>query len=241
MQYIKLHKKLKLAHTQVEDGNIDYRFGTKTEVKENRKKIFKQFGIKPYDLIEAQQIHGTRILPLYEENTKMWRGHNVTGVDGFVMDQSSTAIMIRVADCVPLVLYDPDHHTFGAFHVGWRGAVKNMHILGLEMLTAQYDTNPRSVLAWIGPSAHKCCYHAKDKPEQSTDKDWKPFIKKRKNLWWVDIPGYIAQSLKKAGMFKKNIHQSDDCTVDSETLFSHQKIKSQKEKESRFSVLVQLK
>ena len=240
MKYEDVHKKIRIAYTEKEDGNIDEKFSTKSELKENRKKVFKEFGVKPGDVIEARQAHGTLILPLNSENTIMWRGKNITGVDGFVTNIKEPVIMLRLADCVPLVIYDTENHAMGVFHVGWRGAAKDFHLLGLEKLTEMYETNPRKSIAWVGPSAQNCCFVSSEKPAQSTDPEWKPFIKKKKNQWYVDIPGYLAFGLGKAGIYKKNLHLSSDCTVDSDNLFSYQQSKNTKETEGRFGVLVQL-
>ena len=116
MQNISFHDNVLLAVTDKSDGNIDLRFSSKNEVRANRKKILKTLDIQATNLIEGQQIHGTRILPLNEENSKMWKGMNVTGVDGFVTDQDSIALMLRVADCAALVYYDPTHTAIGVFH-----------------------------------------------------------------------------------------------------------------------------
>lgn len=241
MKFVDLHKKIKIAYSTFNEGNIDQRYSSKKELKENRKNIFKEFGIKTFDVIEAQQVHGTLILPLNEENSKMWRGKNVTGIDGFVIDQTDVALMLRVADCVPVVMYDPNHHVMGLFHVGWRGATKDYHLAGLETLIAHYETKPRSVLVWLGPSAQDCCYASEKKPDQTTNVAWKKYIKKRNNTWWVNIPGYITETLLKAGVLKKNINSSSVCTVESEEMFSYQLSKADNKNEGRFAVLVQLK
>lgn len=241
MEQVQLHDRLKLVYTQTQDGNIDIRFGTKKEVRENRDRLFESFGIKPNFVIEAQQVHSDLILTLIKENSKMWRGKNITGIDGFITDQTHIALMLRVADCVPLVLYDPQHHTLGMFHVGWRGAAKNIHLTGLDNMIQEYDTDPNQVLAWIGPSAQKCHYRSKDQPDQLDDEKWQDFIEKDGSKWAVDVPGYIEETLNNEGVYKKNMSISSICTIENENLFSHQRAQDSKEPEGRFAVIAQLK
>jgi hypothetical protein len=240
MEFVDFHEKLKLAYSEVKDGNIDDRFSKPSIVKENRKEIFKQFGVKAYQIIEAQQVHRTLVLTLNQDNSKMWRGHNITGIDGFVTDQTDIALMLRIADCVPMLAYDPDHHAFGLFHIGWRGAVKGLHQIGVEALIDAYDTDVKSLLVWLGPSALGCHFTAEAIPDQIEDASWKPFITKKKSHWQIDIPAYLAASLHNFGIYKKNLTLSSDCTVESDRLFSHQRDQN-KTTQGRFAVLAQLK
>ena len=57
-----------------------------------------------------------------------------------------------MADCVPVVLYDPEHHALGLAHAGWRGTVKRICSRTVEAMTAQYGTDPATLVAAIGPS-----------------------------------------------------------------------------------------
>ena len=57
-----------------------------------------------------------------------------------------------MADCVPVVLYDPEHHALGLAHAGWRGTVKRICSRTVETMTAQYGTDPAALIAAIGPS-----------------------------------------------------------------------------------------
>ena len=240
MKTVNLHKKLLLAYSEKSDGNIDYRYSAKDVVKNNRKAIFKSLKLNPHHLIEGQQIHSDRILVLNEENTKMWRGHNVTGVDGFACDQTDIALMLRVADCVPVVMYDSKAHALGIFHTGWRGAMSQIHVKGMQLLVDNYQTNLKQLKIWLGPCAHQCCFISKDEPKQIKDPDWKPYIKKRKGVWYIDLVGYITDTLKSAGALKKNITATSECSVDESDLFSHTRNLDTGEAEGRFAVIAKL-
>lgn len=241
MKKIDLHKNLLLAVSDKNDGNIDDRFSPQKIVKTNRQKLFKQLKLKHDQCIEGQQVHGTLLLVLNSDNSKMWKGMNVTGVDGFVTSQSAYPLMTRVADCVPLVLYDPEKPAMGVLHVGWRGAVKNLHIQGLELLENEFGSDPKKIMAWIGPCARKESYLSKEKPQQADDQAWQSFIHKNSKDWSIDIPGYIAQTLYDAGMYKKNIVDSGEDTVSNPDYFSHSRAsQSEEKKNGRFAVIAKL-
>jgi polyphenol oxidase len=241
MQTVELSGELLLAYTSKEDGNVDDRFSDKSLVKQNRKAIYKKLGINSFSIIEAQQIHQDRILPLNEDNTKMWRGNVVTGIDGFITDQKDSPLIIRVADCAPVVFYEPDHHILGLFHVGWQGATLDIHTKGLQLMQTIYKVDPKKVLCWIGPCAARCCYRVDTEPEQRNSEAWKGFIRKSKNEWIVDIPGYLEASLREVGILKKNLILDNTCTVESSNLFSQKRANVSDERNGRFAVIAMLK
>ena len=242
MQMVDFHPKVFLAYSEVADGNIDARFSPPPTVKANRKTLFKALGLNPYQIIEGQQVHENRVLPLDAENIKMWHGQNVTGVDGFITNQTDIYLMLRLADCLPLVLIDPVKNAIGVVHVGWRGAVGHIHLKALELLTKKYGTDPHDVLAWFGPSALECHYVSPESPSQLEDNPgWKPFVKNSDKGYKVDIVGYVSSTFKDAGLLKKNQHFSNMCTIETPTLFSHQRSQSDKTEEGRFALIASLK
>lgn len=240
MKTVTLHPKLKLIYSEKTEGNLDKRFSTPDVFRQNRKAFFKTLKLQSYQVIEAAQVHADRILKLDQENTKMWRGHNVTGVDGFITNQTDSYLMIRVADCVPLVLYDPDHHAVGLVHAGWRGTVKGIHLKAVAMLTKWYGSDPAHLLVWIGPSARQCCFISVESPDQTTDPSWKPYTKKSAKGWSVDITGFITDTLKGKGVLKKHMILDPQCTIETTNLFSHTRSKTNDELEGRFAVMVHL-
>lgn len=241
MKTIEVHPKLIIAHTEVQDGNMDERFSDRSVVMSNRRKFFNQFNLNPRLVIEGKQIHSDRVLLLNEENTKMWVGMNIPGVDGFVTDQTDAGLLLKLADCVPVVLYDPNRHAMGVFHVGWQGAVKQIHIKGLGVLHSAYQTNPAEVVAWIGPAAQKCCYISEKQPDQIEDPAWKNYIETKDGTYYVDIPGFIVSSLKLAGIKAKNIQIDHRCTVEDEAFYSHLRSKKAETTENRYLVLAKLR
>lgn len=98
------------------------------------------------------QIHGDEVVTVVDEPLD---GDEVPDGDALVTARAGTGLMIRVADCVPVLLADPEAGVIGAAHAGRRGveldivsrAVERMHALGA-----------RSVRAWIGPHVCGRCY-----------------------------------------------------------------------------------
>ena len=158
MPQVNLHDSLLLTYSTVADGNMDERFSDRSLVMQNRRRFFHPFSINARTTIEGKQIHSDRILLLDAENTKMWYGANIPGVDGFVTNQPDSAILLKVADCVPVVLYYPEKQLIGIVHAGLKGAIKNIHTKALQIMIDKFDADAADVLVWLGPNAKACHY-----------------------------------------------------------------------------------
>ncbi len=86
------------------------------------------------------------------------RGTLVAGVDALLTNERRLPMMMRFADCVPILLYDPRHHATGIVHAGWRGTVLKIVTLAARAMFDTFHTRPSDLVAGIGPSAGPCCY-----------------------------------------------------------------------------------
>lgn len=76
--------------------------------------------------------------------------------DGIVTQNPSLVPVVTAADCVPLCFYDAGTGAFGAAHSGWKGTGIAAELVAL--MKKIYGSNPRDILAAIGPHIHDCCY-----------------------------------------------------------------------------------
>lgn len=241
METVKIDSRLLIGVSDLSDGNIDVRFSDAAVVKKNRQALYSKLGLQANQIIEAEQIHFHRLLTIDRNNSKMWRGHCVTGVDGFLTHDSSIALMIRVADCLPLVLYDPEHHVVALVHAGWRGLTNAIHRQAVTNLMTTYQSQPKKLKAWIGPAIGRCCYTHSSIPEALQEPAWKAFRRRRRGQWSINLLAYLQTELKSLGVLKKNTLVSSRCTSCDSQLFSHFAAQTQSEKQGRFAVIVKLR
>jgi YfiH family protein len=78
--------------------------------------------------------------------------------DALVGRSEGTAVGVRVADCVPVLLADRRTGAVAAVHAGWRGVVAGVVPAALDALGARAD----DVIAAIGPSIGPCCFEVGD-------------------------------------------------------------------------------
>jgi len=78
--------------------------------------------------------------------------------DASISNDPSTAVAVRAADCVPLLLADTATGAVAAVHAGWRGTAAGAATAAVDALAQRCGVQPRNLLVAIGPSIGACCY-----------------------------------------------------------------------------------
>jgi polyphenol oxidase len=78
--------------------------------------------------------------------------------DALVTDLRDVALVVRVADCVPLLMADSRTGAVAAVHAGWRGTSAGIASVAVRRLQQEYGANPPDLVAAIGPAIGACCY-----------------------------------------------------------------------------------
>lgn len=105
----------------------------------------------------VRQVHGCRV-SVVSANDPVPEGEEA---DGIVTDRPGVALRIRVADCMPLFLVDPDGGVLALVHAGWRGLAAGVVGAAVDRFRGAGGRPDRS-LAAIGPSIGPCCYEVGD-------------------------------------------------------------------------------
>ncbi|MDI1471150.1 MAG: peptidoglycan editing factor PgeF [Thermodesulfovibrio sp.] len=82
--------------------------------------------------------------------------------DSVLTDNKELFIGIKVADCLPVLLYDPVKKVIGAIHGGWRSTAKAILKKTILKMVATYGCKPSNILIAMGPSIKGCCYEVGD-------------------------------------------------------------------------------
>jgi polyphenol oxidase len=118
-------------------------------VVKNREMALESIGIIPESVYDVYQIHSTNVVVT---NRPLGRNEIHIKADAIITNQPSVTLMMRFADCVPILLFDPIKRAIGIVHAGWVGTVdKIIEKVVLEM-SRNYLTNPNDLIAAIGPS-----------------------------------------------------------------------------------------
>lgn len=79
------------------------------------------------------------------------RKNRLEGIDAIITNVPDVIMGISTADCIPVLVYDPEHHAAAAIHAGWKGTLKRIVEKSIGKMQETFDTNPAKCLAAIGP------------------------------------------------------------------------------------------
>lgn len=117
-----------------------------------RRAIAEHLGIDTAHIVIPTQTHSSRVVTIADEPQPL------DGVDALVTDRKGTALCINTADCVPVVLADPEASVIGIAHSGWRGTISDIAGATVRAMEA-LGASPRRIKAAMGPSICAQCYN----------------------------------------------------------------------------------
>jgi YfiH family protein len=114
-------------------------------------------GRTSWPLVSLRQIHSDVIHRVNGVQGDRMPEQPVAG-DGIVTDTPGLLVAVQTADCLPIMLVDRKRRAVGVFHAGWRGTVKRIVEKGVGEMRKHFKSDPRDLVAAIGPCVQGCCY-----------------------------------------------------------------------------------
>ncbi len=133
------------VYTNDKDENIQY----------NLDKIFSSAKMHSDKITYLRQVHSDKFFVVNKDNYMDIRGQNG---DALITSDKGIAIGVFTADCVPLILIDTYNKIVAVVHSGWKGTALNIVGKVLKYMKINMGTDPRSVVAAVGPSIGPCCF-----------------------------------------------------------------------------------
>jgi len=212
-----------------ESLNVSYSVGDPVEnVDENLRRAANAVGAERKDLFAAYQVHGRAVTVVDAESPPRPR------CDVLITRSPTATLMLRYADCTPVLLADPRRDVVGVVHAGWRGSAQRAAAAAVGALEEAFGSDPSDLLAGIGPAIGPCCYTVGDDVVSAfDDRPWL-FADGRLDLWEAN-----RQALIEAGVPDEQIELAGVCTrCESERFFSHRANRGQPA--GRFAALIRL-
>ncbi|QTA91516.1 peptidoglycan editing factor PgeF [Desulfonema magnum] len=179
-------------------------------VKHNRRLISQCMEEK--ELVFANQVHGTEILIFSKDDPA---GPPVLTGDAMVTDIPGRMLVIQVADCQAVLLYDPVQQVVANIHSGWRGSIKNITARTINVMEKRFGCEPRHIIGGIGPSLGPCCAEFVNYRKEIPEEFWKYKDKSDCFDFWAATRDQLCE----AGVSDENIYSGGLCTRCNTNLF----------------------
>jgi polyphenol oxidase len=181
-------------------------------VDENRRRLFKAIGV----------MEGTKTV--YQSQTHS-ANINVVNGDEFIIKDSDALITkeanvllgITIADCTPILLYEPKTKLIAAVHAGWRGTEQMIALAAVRKM-GELGASPANIFAFIGACASGAKYEVG--LDVATLFEEKHLVDLHNGKFLLDVKAANFDQLLFAGVPANQIEVSPLCTISDERLHS---------------------
>ncbi|MHC3993720.1 peptidoglycan editing factor PgeF [Thiomicrolovo sp. ZZH C-3] len=191
--------------------NLAYHVGDDAAaVDANHALLAGQIGYAQDRLVHMRQIHSDRIVRCTTEMDF----HSRPECDALMTDIAGQPLMVMVADCTPVLLFDPSRRAVAAVHAGRAGALKNIVGKTVAAMHDTYGSDPTDVIAVLGPSIGSCCYEIG--PEVAAEVEAAGFgraLSRREGSRYLDVNRILVNQLEAAGITTGHIDLLGRCTA----------------------------
>ena len=218
-----------------ESLNLGLHVGDDAErVVENRRRAAAALGLGLDDLVFCDQTHGNdvAVVDLDDRGRGTRRADDAVPADAVVTATPDVGLVVMVADCVPLVLYDPGAHVLAAVHAGWRGTVARVSEAALDTM-AGLGADPARIVAGIGPAITVDRYQVGDEVAEAVRETFRTaggpvdeiLRPDGTGRWLVDLWAANRRILVEAGLQPRNIEVSPVGTGPGTPFFSDRAVR----------------
>ncbi len=179
-------------------------------------------GLPAFPFIASlKQIHSTQVV-IFDSPVK-------TGVipegegDALVTNQPECLLVVRTADCVPVLLVDHKTGVVGAIHAGWRGAVGGIVLQTIQTCVEHFGSDVAHLHVAIGPSIGPCCYEVDAQviePLKIGYPDWLGMLQETTaEKGMLDLKKLIWHQVLASGIPEQQVDRIEECTRCRDDLF----------------------
>jgi YfiH family protein len=185
----------------------------------NRRLLAEELAVDERRLVLPHQVHGIDCRMVTEELFALpeaTRSNMLNGVDSLMTDCRNTCIGVSTADCIPVLLYDPDHHAAAAVHAGWRGTVQGAVRRAVDEMHNRYGCSPQQLKCVVGPGISLARFEVGQEVYDAFAQAGYDMsrIARLESKWHIDLPLCNRMQLVQAGVKPEHVLMTDVCTYD---------------------------
>ncbi|MFN3305585.1 MAG: peptidoglycan editing factor PgeF [Candidatus Kapaibacteriota bacterium] len=179
----------------------------------HRKILAEVLGASPKDFAYLRQTHSD-IIHLVDDDYQTKEG------DALVTSVTGKILVVKIADCAGILLYDPVRKVVSAVHSGWRGSYKRIVQKTILTMETYYKSRPDEILVWVSPLASAERYEVGEDVARLFPKTAQ---RKENGTYYFDNMKEIENQLLEVGILKENIEISAECTISNLKLHSYRR------------------
>lgn len=199
----------------------------------NETEIKKALNISSSPLSFKKQLHSAEIWVIKKDRPESTESVEREG-DALITNAKETPLLIRIADCAGVLLFDKKNNVIANIHAGWRGLAQKIIWKTINRMAKRFGSTSNNILACISPMLGPCCSRFTD-PEKELPKFLHRHISEENHVnLWAATEG----QLRECGLDEANIENPRICTYcNPEIFYSFRREKTEK----RFGTVIMLR
>ncbi len=170
-------------------------------------------GVRADALVFAAQIHGTRVVDVSD-------GGAPGEADGMVCREPGRVLVLRLADCCGVLIFDPGSGGVAALHAGWRGASDGIVGIGIDMMERHLGSDPGRLWAYVSPCASGKRYEVGEEVARHFERSC---TRGEEGKYLFDLAGEIRVQLRENGFQDTRIEIEGVCTIADQRCHSYRR------------------
>ena len=167
-------------------------------------------------LVHMDQVHGDTI-KIIDNDSDL---NHIPQCDALITKEKNIPLMVMVADCIPIMIYDKEEKVIAVVHAGRAGVFAQLLPKTLKTMQMRFNSNKQNLIIVLGPSIHKCCYEVgKEIKEEAEKLGYAYAIHSDNGNYYLDLISIIKEQLQDMNILKENIEYSPFCTSCHKDLF----------------------
>ena len=244
-----------ISEGSFDSSNMGLHVGDAPEmVEENRKRLAQVLGVDSHRLTCGEQVHGVGVTRVTQE--LVGRGafswdDSIPDSDAIHTNLVNVPLLLLVADCVPVLIYDAVHHAVAVVHAGWRGAIAHIVERTMDSMHDAYGTLPSDCYLFIGPSIGADSFEVSEEIGEQFRQDMHTlglsqvdqvvrYIQRDGQITatpHVDLKGYIASCVVQKGVPLEQVSVSSTDTMTTDGCYSYRRDQGRTGRMAMFAVL----
>jgi YfiH family protein len=117
-------------------------------VRENRRQALSALGLSLETIFDVWQVHSDVVVEAKGPRHDL----PLQKADAIIGEAPGVGLLMRFADCVPILLVDPVRQAIGIAHAGWLGTARQVARKAVRAMVERFGSRPSDLLAGLGPS-----------------------------------------------------------------------------------------
>ncbi len=182
-------------------------------VRENRRQFLSALHLQDARLATLRQVHSNRVY-IIKDISGQW---NQPEGDALATQLPGVALAVQTADCMPILVADPERNAVAAVHAGWRGMLSRILAKTVQEMQNVFNSDPQTILVAVGPGIRSCCFEVGPEVVDLFKREYRECrlaepICSRTGKYLLDLTKALNVQLDHAGVRRENRYDLGACT-----------------------------